>query len=80
MYNVVLIINTLSQTFHKSHHPKWKEFVVAYGKLGLCMRVKRQEVIFEEKLGLIYFLEWMYCMQFLGYMYVNPCLVVCFHI
>ena len=33
MYNVVKIINTLSQTFRKSHHPKWKEFVVAYGKL-----------------------------------------------
>ena len=46
--------------------------VVAYRKCSLT-RVELQEIFNKEKSRCIYFLEWMYCMQFLGYNNVNPC-------
>ena len=53
-------------------HPKCEELVVAYRKC-LLARVELQEIFNKEKSRCIYFLEWMYCMQFLGYNNVNPC-------
>ena len=56
--------------------PKFEEFVVAYRSWWLT-RVEIQEVFYEEKTRLVYFLERMYCMQFLGYNLLyyekNPC-------
>ena len=53
-------------------HPKCEELVVAYRKCSLT-RVELQEIFNKEKSRCIYFLEWMYSMQFLGYNNLNPC-------
>ena len=49
-----------------SGHPKCEELVVAYRKCSLT-RVKLQEILNKENSRRIYFLERMYCRQFLGY-------------
>ena len=55
-----------------SDHPKCEELLVAYRKC-LLARVELQEIFKKEKSRCVYFLEWMYCMQFLGYNNMNPC-------
>ena len=55
-----------------SDHPKCEELEVAYKKCSLT-RVELQEIFNKEKSRRLYFLERMYCMQFLGYYNVNPC-------
>ena len=55
-----------------SGHPKCEELLVAYRKC-LLARVELQEIFNKEKSRYIHFLEWMYCMQFLGYNNLNPC-------
>ena len=47
-------------------HPKCEELVVAFGRCSLT-RVELQEIFNKEKSRCIYFLERLYCMQFLGY-------------
>ena len=49
-----------------SGHPKCEELVAAYRKYSFT-RVELQEIFNKEKSRRIYFLERMFCIQFLGY-------------